>query len=223
VNRPVRIFFVHFTEGVDSQIGNSAVANVRSSVPDVALSVIHNTIWCGRIPLIFRCSLRFISKFSRCSRIGRCEILHAGSGNPSVFHSATSPTFILSADFSGIFFLLRTSKVTYPWSRRSGCASSPSDDGMGLGEPSCSHFSSFILRMASFCKLTILLWQMSDHLFLTSLCRSPIIPFGAVGFRSSSAARSASSQNFPAALGAVLAQSFILFQAAPPCSTPPPH
>jgi len=83
-----------------------------------------------------------------------------------------------------------------------------------LGEPSCSHFPSFILRKASIRKFTILLWQMSDHLFLTSLCRSSIIPFGAVGFRSSSAARSASSQNSPAALGSVVAKFFMLERAA---------
>jgi len=100
-------------DGVHSQIDNSAVANGRSSLPEIALSAIHNIFWCGRIPLIFRCSLKLISKFSRCSRIGRREILHAGSGNPTLFHSATSLTPALSADFSGIFFLLRTSKVTY--------------------------------------------------------------------------------------------------------------
>jgi len=92
-----------------------------------------------------------------------------------------------------------------------------------LGEPSCSHFSSFILRKASIRKLTILLWQMVDHLSLTSPCRSAIIPFGAVGFRSSSAAHSGSSQNLSAALGAVISKFFMLDRATPPCSTPPPH
>jgi len=88
------------------------VAKSRSSLSDVALSIGNNTFWCGRIPLIFQCSLRFISKFSRCSRSGRLEILHVGSGSLTLFHSATSLTPALSADFSGIFFLLRTSPMT---------------------------------------------------------------------------------------------------------------
>jgi len=119
--------------------------------------------------------------------------------------------------------LQRTSQVTYPWSRRVGCASSPRDDGMGLGEPSCSHFPSFILRMASFCKLTILLWHMPDHLSLTSSCRSAIIPFGAVGFRSSSAARSGSSQNCLRCSRCGRRAILHAGVGSPPCSTPPPH
>jgi len=92
-----------------------------------------------------------------------------------------------------------------------------------LGEPPCSHFSSLILRMASFCKFTILLWQMSDHLSLTLSCRSSIISFGAVGFRSSPTARSGSSQNSLRCSRIGRRAIFHSVSGGPPCSTPPPH
>jgi len=114
VNRPVRILFRSFYGRRRFANSQFCCGKCRSSVPDVALSVIHNTFWCSRIPLIVHCSLGFISNSLRCSRIGHPEFLHAGSGNPTLLHSATSLTPTLSADFSGIFILLRTSPVRYP-------------------------------------------------------------------------------------------------------------
>jgi len=204
------------------------VADNRSSLPDIALSVGNNTFWCGRIPLIFPCSLRFISKFSPL-------LSNRSSLNLSFCFRRPHPVplrHLTDARFVGrlLWNIHSSANVQGHLPPLAfGTKACPAGDvpkvpkAWWLGEPFCSHFSSFILRKASIRKFTILLWQMSDHLSLTSLCRSSIIPFGAVGFRSSSAAQSGSSQNSPAALRSVVAKFFMLDRATPPFSTPPPH
>jgi len=108
--------FVHFTEGVDSQIDNSAVAN--GDLLSLT-SLCRSAIFPARSAAGFHSSsaarLSSSPNSRRCSRLGHRAILHSVSGGPTLFHSATSPTPALSADFSGIFFLLRTSPMTYPY------------------------------------------------------------------------------------------------------------